>query len=152
MIKPLENWIDIIVLAIFMSLALSLGSCEEAHAEPSEIVLQTIAMESASEPIEGQIMVAKTIQNRARRGNISHESVVLKPKQYSCWNDHKWAKAWLAMNYTPNVRQRASKAWEMALGEPSKTTHYHRHDIMPYWAVRHKGVRLGNHIFYEGIK
>lgn len=142
----------LIVFIIGLIIVLVVTSCDTAHAEPSEIVLQTIAMESASEPIEGQIMVAKTIQNRAERGNISPESVVLKRKQYSCWNDPKWAKAWLDRNYTPNVRQRASKAWEMALGESVNYTHYHTIDILPYWAVGHKGERVGKHIFYGGIK
>jgi spore germination cell wall hydrolase CwlJ-like protein len=119
-----------------------------------EVVIQTIAMESASEPDLGMVWVAKVIQTRAERANISPDRVVMRPKQFSCWNDRKWAYNWLKRYYGPSTRQRAIEAWNKALianlGHP---THYHTVDVMPYWAKGHKPmVRVGRHVFYNTVK
>src|SRR3990167_2315124 len=112
------------------------GNCFAETLPYSETVLQTIAMESGGESLEGQAMVAKVIINRAMGSNKSLEAVCKAPKQFSAWNSPKWAKAWLRANYTPIVRQRALKALNMALqntGNPA-IKHYHTKNIKPYWA------------------
>lgn len=122
-----------------------------------EVVLQTIAMESASEP-EGMPYVALTLINRARiRGTtLSHEAK--RPKQYSAWNDPKWAMAWLGGHYGQKTRLEASNALEMAFkmahaGQYPTMRHYHTEDTRPYWAKgKRASVVLGGHKFYEGIK
>ena len=129
-------------------------SCGIAHAE-SEVVYQTIAMESANQSDRGMELVSHVIINRARIGNISPESVVLRRKQFSCWNDLAWSKAWLARYYTELVRKRAILAYSEALASQSYTTitHYHHVNIKPYWSVGHKpSVVECDHAFYEGIR
>ena len=136
-----------------------IGSCfsllapRMVRAEVPEVVLQTIAMESAGESLEGQSWVAKTIQSRAERGKTSPQQVVLRPKQFSCWNDRQGALKWLKRHYSAKVRQSAIKAWNTAYSLPLTPTHYHAAQVHPYWA---KGktpcVVIGNHLFYEGIK
>lgn len=129
------------------------GNAWAISSEVPEVVLQTIAMEAASEPMAGQVLVARTIQNRARKAGITAEQAVLRPKQYSCWNDRKWASAWLRANYTPSVRLRALKAWEMAYSSPFKGRHYHTKAVRPYWAAgKAPAYVVGQHIFYEGIR
>lgn len=153
-IRPAEDWLGAF-LAMLLTLAViaCISSCEPAHAEPSEVVLQTIAMESGGESLEGQAWVAKTIQTRSKRGKISPQDVVLRPKQYSCWNSPKWAKAWLARHYGLKARGGAVIAWNRALKLPYQVTHYHTIDIKPYWAVGHiPKVVVGRHAFYDDVK
>ena len=149
---PTLSWLWVVVIGLVVSCLM--GSCEAARAEVSEVVLQTIAMEAADQPFEGQVAVASVILNRARRGNISPQSVVMRPKQFSCWNSHKWARTWLDKHYTPKVRQRALNALNQAIvGGMTDLTHYHHTGIRPYWAVGHTpSVVIGKHVFYEGIK
>lgn len=152
MTRKLEDYIGAgIVLVIALTVALSLGSCEEVNA--SEIVYQTIAMEGANQSLEGQAMIASTLLNRALIRHSTPEIEAKRPKQYSCWNDPKWARAWLDKHYTPKTRQNAEKAYKTALvgSGINHFTHYHRVDILPYWAVGQRGVRHGDHVFYADI-
>ena|SRR3990167_2278719 len=140
---------------IFLALAIILGSCEPAYpTEVNEIVLQTISMESANQPFSGQVAVASVIINRARKAGKSLEWVVLRPRQFSCWNDPKLARAWLDRHYTPIVRLRALKALNQAIVDGDRhIRHYHTLDVMPYWARGHEpALQIGRHLFYEGIK
>lgn len=136
-------------------LALLLLSSESAWAnEAPEIVYQVLAAESASEGQAGMDAVAVVIVNRANGSLAKLEGVVTKPKQFSAYNDRQWLNRWLAKNYTPKVRQMAQKAIERALTMDNRPvwTHYHTTDIMPYWSKGRKGVRVGRHVFYQGIK
>ena len=135
--------------------------CVNAHAlegfatyytEPSEIVLKTLAMEASGEGVIGMAYVARVIQNRAHLRNSTAEKECLRKKQFSCWNDGVWAQRWLSKYYTPEVRQKAMKAWEEADNLEGAWTHYHTVDIKPYWSKGHQGERAGKHLFYEGVK
>lgn len=140
---------------LLLVMALMLGSCEPAYpAQVSEVVLQTISMESADQPFDGQVAVASVIINRARMAGKTLEWAVLRPKQFSCWNDPKWARRWLAKHYTPIVRLRALKALNQAIVEGDRhIRHYHTIDVKPYWARGHEpALQICEHLFYEGIK
>lgn len=120
-----------------------------------EAVYQTIAMESADQPMGGQIAVASVIINRSRASNKALLAVCKAPRQFSCWNSPKEAKRWLGKHYTPKVRENARKAYFQACSSASKTanfTHYHAIGCYPRWSRGHKGVRIGDHLFYKGIK
>ena len=156
---PAILWAILTILAC----AWMLHSCEPARAEVSEVVLQTIAMESADQPFEGQVAVAQVILNRARRANISPESVVLRPKQFSCWNSPKWARRWLGAHYTPKARRGALNAYRKAmLVDMTNTssgltknyngvTMYHTVDCKPKWdfSKLERLGQIGAHIFYR---
>lgn len=139
---------------ILLTLMLMLGG-RAWSAEQSEIVLQTIAMESAGRP-EGMPYVAVTLINRARLRGTTLEHEALRRKQYSCWNNAKWAKGWLDKHYTPKVRLRALNALKMGMVEAVKypdMRHYHTIGTSPYWAKGHTPVLiLGGHKWYRGIK
>lgn len=141
------------VLAVFIVGLIALLVAGIAHAEPSEAVLKTIAMESSNQSLEGQAWVARVIQVRAKRANISEEAVVYAYKQFSCWNSRKWADAWLSVHYTPKVRQNAYNAYKKAIRMTVNPTHYHTLKVKPYWS---KGKRplavIGAHAFYDNIK
>ena len=123
--------------------------CGTARAE-SEIVLQTIAMEAANQPEAGQIAVASVILNRARNAGTTLEHQVSRYKQFSCWNNPAWSKAWLAKHYTSSVRQSSINALTSAYKRNYLITHYHAKSIRPYWAKHMKLVmEIGNHLFYK---
>lgn len=143
-----QDLFGLLIGAICIFLAWGEGHC----AEPDEVVLQTIAMEASGEPMEGQVLVARTIQNRAINGHYSPVGACLAHKQYSCWNDRVWAFKWLRKHYTGAIRQRAYKAWELAKESSYKGRHYHNTDIKPYWAKgRTPYATIGRHVYYEGI-
>ena len=144
---------------LILAIALSLASCSQtpvmAQSAISEVVLQTIAMESANQSALGQQLVAHVIINRAV---VSHKSLVAickQPKQFSCWNSPSKAKAWLDRHYTPKARQNARNALETAFKTRAYPAirHYHAKSVRPYWAKGHKPtVVWGDHLFYGGIK
>lgn len=138
-------------LLTILCLALSLNGCKECYANPSEIVLQTIAMESSNQSDFGQYLVASVIVNRAKGGSL--ERVCLAPKHFSCWNDAGWSKAWLYRHYDQSTRYRAEMALKQAIREPFKgITHYHTIGVHPYWANGKKACIIeGQHKFYSNI-
>lgn len=136
--------------------SLMLVCCTQTAWAVPEIVLQTIALESASEPLEGQAMVARVIINRSRASNTSLEAVCLAPKQFSAWNDKKRAKRWLLRHFDSQTRSRAITAYQMAIianEAYSGIRHYHAKGCSPYWAKGKKpALTVGSHMFYEGIR
>ena len=150
---PAPLWAILTILAC----AWMLHSCEPARAEVSEVVLQTIAMESADQPFGGQVAVAQVLLNRARLRGTSPEVEALRPKQFSCWNDPKWAQEWLDSHFSEATRHKAKKALKMASTPDflkfNRLSHYHHVSIKPYWAIGHTpSLVIGSHAFYEGIK
>ncbi len=136
---------------------LGMKSPQPVFKEIPELVYMTIAMESASEyrkeGLRGLAMVARVIVNRANESNKRLEQVCWEPFQFSCWNMDEdtveWRKRWLHKHYTPEMRQIASYALEMALYEMDQTyNHYHTVSSRPKWAKGRIGHRVGNHIFY----
>lgn len=155
--RPLSRLECFLFLAVIGLVVVGLVLCEEARAEGvPEVVLQTIAMESAGESDLGMGLVAKVIVNRARLSGKTLEEVCLAPKQFSAWNKPEWARKWLRSHFSESTHQRAKKALEWALSLDSamfnRLSHYHNTAILPYWA-RGKAITVteGNHAFYEGI-
>lgn len=150
----LRNGALIAYMIIVLTAGLVVGSCKRAEA--NEIVYQTIAMEAAGESLEGQAMVARVIINRAKASNRSMEAICLAPKQFSCWNDRKWAKRWLSRHYDSNTRLRAVKAYQgavIASTAYADVRHYHVKGISPRWARGRKPTLIiGQHVFYAGIR
>ena len=146
------NTITRILTIGFLFSALFIRGCGLARAEVPEIVLQTIALESASESLLGQAAVANTIQTRSERAKISLQSVVMRRMAFSSWNDRNRARKWLKRYFDDSARQMAQEAWLMGKAMPYRFTHYHHVGIKPYWAKGHTPrLVIGKHQFYEGI-
>ena len=143
---------QVLTVGILFSLLFMRG-CEQVARAESEIVLQTIAMESANQQAAGQVAVASVIINRARVSNRSMEAICRAPRQFSCWNDPKWASRWISRHFDSQTRLRALTALERARNAGNRhVTHYHTRDITPYWAKGHSPVIVeGNHAFYSDI-
>mgnify|MGYP001604832204 CR=1 FL=1 len=148
-------------LLILTALLLSCGVSQagEVLIGDSEVVYQTIALESSNQPMEGQALVALTLINRARDRHTTPEIEALRPFQYSCWNEGgKWAKRWIRRFYTPEASQRARMALKRAITlsvrpEYQGIRHYHVIGVHPKWAKGAVPVfRVGSHLFYSNIK
>ena len=131
-------------------IGLMIGMMASSSWANDSIPVETIVLEAQGESLEGQVAVGEVIRNRAKGGRRSVEEVCLAPYQFSCWNDRQRARNRLN-GVSGEVVQRAWMAWEMSGDYHRGFTHYHRYDIMPYWAKGHEGIRIGNHVFYKGI-
>lgn len=117
------------------------------------VPIMTIALEAQGEPIEGQRAIGEVIRSRSKRSNKTFSEVCLTPYQFSCWNGPiKPSNA--SKRVSGEAFQRAARAW--AESEHSNITggarHYCRYDVTPYWAGGRDGQRIGNHVFYKGVK
>lgn len=150
------EWLKVAgILGVFIAVILLVlfGVSSMVYAdEPSEVVLQTIAMESANQPMEGQIAVAHVIINRARQRHQTLDEVCLAPKQFSAWNSRITAQRWIDKYYTASTRDKAIQAYHGALIGNStypNINHYHTVSIKPYWAKGRKpDMKIGSHVFY----
>ncbi len=120
---------------------------------------KTIWGEARGEGNKGMQAVGNVILNRVSRGGwygASVKDVVLKPYQFSCWNENDINRSKIE-NLSFNDLQK-SGAYEIAqklingkLGDITNgATHYHAKNIVPYWASSmSKTAEIGNHIFYK---
>jgi len=104
--------------------------------------------EARSEPFIGQVAVAQVTLNRSHYRGKTIKEVVLAPRQFS-WTHQK-------TNYVPDDMQAMAQALKAAIAATKPyditggATHYHRDDVIPYWAnAMHHTVRYGRHIFYK---
>ena|SRR3990167_4795943 len=132
---------------LILALAL-LFACETAGASPSEVAIKTVAMEASNQSAYGQFLVASVIVNRAMERHETLEAICLAPRQFSAWNDSRWAAAWLPRHYKKAVRERAMLALLSALKNPyPKIDHYCTVKTNPYWTKNIKPV-----VTHEGHK
>lgn len=120
--------------------------------ESDRVAIETIILEAQGEPYVGQVLVAETIRNRARKAKVSAEAVCLSPWQFSCWNERQDARKRLS-RASGEAWQRASRAWAESEEPRTKVTHYHNLSVWPKWARgKEPAYRIGSHMFYEDIK
>jgi spore germination cell wall hydrolase CwlJ-like protein len=123
-----------------------------------DIIAGTLWAECRGEPLLGQIAVAVTIAERARRGirGSTLREVCLAPRQFSCWDDSLDAidaartlrgNAWLAARLIARIMQAGY------LGTPVPgATHYHAEYVRPAWAdspLMTALGKIGRHLFYR---
>ena len=119
---------------------------------------KTIWGEARGESLKGQQAVANVIMNRVKRGGwygATVEEVVLKPYQFSCWNDTdpNFAKLQNLKSDDPQLataKQIATKAYYGELDDiTGGAVNYHAKSVTPYWAkTMTQTATIGNHIFY----
>lgn len=121
-----------------------------------ETVIACLILEAGGEGKVGMEAVNEVIQNRAKVQRKSPYQVATAPKQFSCFNagvDRGIEKA------------KKHSRWKLAeqIVKAPKTNHtkgatfYHTTNIMPKWAKTFlnrgaKTVKIGNHVFYYGVK
>jgi spore germination cell wall hydrolase CwlJ-like protein len=118
--------------------------------------------EARSEPIDGQIAVAKVTMQRAKwdAKNVCRE--VFRPAQFS-WTTDRAVKVKGGYKLKPSGIPKEKGAWlvawniaRAALGNNLPAvgvrgaTHYHTVDVRPVWSRKMVVVaRIGRHIFYR---
>ena len=119
---------------------------------------KTIWGEARGESTKGQQAVANVIMNRVKKGGwygATVEEVVLKPYQFSCWNDTdpNFEKLQNLQANDPQLAgalQIAKKAYYGQLEDiTGGAINYHAKSVNPYWSKSMtKTATIGNHIFY----
>lgn len=126
-----------------------------------EFATATIAMEASGEGEVGELAVAFVLLNRMKDGRWGDNlaSVVLAPKQFSCWNSSDPNRTRIArMKNADAMLLAAEAALAKALnGYPDPTkgaTHYYSVDMpaAPDWAAAGNFVtQIGKHRFYNKV-
>ena len=130
------------------------------------IVAATLFGEAGGEGEKGMKAVANVIKNRSVSQNKTPTQVVLKPKQFSMWNNIHDKKS--RINYIKSIKERAKKnpidkqAWDLAKSLVSThinqkgdditngAEYYHTVRILPRWAKDFQyTTTIGNHKFYK---
>lgn len=120
---------------------------------------KTIWGEARGEGLQGMQAVANVVMNRVNAASwygASIKDVVLKPYQFSCWNENDPNRAKidklsiedLAASGALNVARQviSGKLKDITGG----ATNYHATSVNPAWAEKMtKTVQIGNHIFYK---
>ena len=131
--------------------------------QPQDIYMaKTIWGEARGEGAIGMQAVANVIMNRVDRGGwygASIKDVVLKPYQFSCWNDTdpnraKLDKLTVADLQSSGALQIAQQVINGQLPDiTGGATEYHNKNILPDWdySKLKQTVQIGNHIFYRSI-
>lgn len=129
--------------------------------QPQEVYLaKTIWGEARGEGLKGMQAVANVIMNRVSRGGwygASVKDVVLKPYQFSCWNENDPNRALLdAIGETTLNASGAMSVAEAAINGTLRditggATEYHNKNIKPNWNwdKLEQTTVIGNHIFYR---
>lgn len=132
------------------------------------ILAATIYGEAGGEGEQGMKAVANVIKNRADSKGISPKDVVLKPKQFSMWNNKQDKKS--QINYIKNINSQALKnpnvksVWDKAKSLVSThinskgddvtkgAEYYHTISIKPYWTKNLEyTTTIGKHKFYKPL-
>ena len=124
--------------------------------DQNDLLARTIYGEARGEGKKGMQAVANVVMNRVKKGGwwgASIKDVVLKPYQFSCWNENDPNRAIILKATDAQLKQAREIADAAIAGTlPDITggaTHYHAKSITPYWAASlTKTASIGNHVFY----
>lgn len=123
----------------------------------TDYLARTMYGEARGEGMRGMQAVGNVILNRVKSGGwygASIKDVVLKPHQFSAWNENDPNRA-IMINATQNdLKQALTIAAQLQNGTLSDitggATNYHAKSVSPAWTKKMtKTVQIGNHIFYK---
>ena len=125
-----------------------------------DLLARTIWGEARGEGQTGMTAVANVVMNRVKKGGwwgATVQDVVLKPYQFSVWNDgdvnkKKALEVTTADSSFWTAKKIASLAYNGQLDDiTGGATHYYAKSIsQPAWTLRMtKTAQIGNHIFYK---
>ena len=124
-----------------------------------DLMARTIYGEARGEGLNGMQAVANVIMNRVNAGKWygrTVKDVVLKPWQFSCWNENdpnrnKILNVTTADNTFLAATSIAKSAYAGELPDITYgATHYHVYTMTPVWIGKMtKTAQIGNHIFYR---
>jgi N-acetylmuramoyl-L-alanine amidase len=148
----MNNVIYLLVLLILVASAVAVatkGWDYRSSLPPEILIARTLHAEAGCEDFRGKIAVATVIYNRKMNSDVDWHEVILKPKQFSCWNNPKETN-----DRGPSQRAVLCRAIARGLidGEFEPTgpwTHYYNPKLCtPSWADSLTEVRsIGRHRF-----
>lgn len=133
-----------------------------------ELFAKTLVAEADSESREGQLAVASVIMNRvnakrARQFGVGIKGVILKPWQFSCWNDNNLsAKQYAQKMFKVNRTNGTYNYWidniksviDGNSNDPTNGALYYFNPklVKPSWAKKFRHLcTIGNHTFYTDV-
>ena len=129
----------------------------DSNIDQTDYLARTIYGEARGEGALGMQAVANVIMNRVKKGGwygASIKDVVLKPWQFSCWNDNDKNSSIIKQANAAQLKQAREIADKVISGElPDITggaTQYYASSIKaPVWTkTMNKTATIGNHYFY----
>ncbi len=120
----------------------------------TELIYQTIFLESQFEPIQGQYAVYCVIQNRAKLENKKPEWVIKKERWFSCWNGRTKFNIDIS-HFITDFDSQLNNGVELTDEQRlihTLATHYHNPELAsPKYFYSKQCIvlgQIGNHIFY----
>lgn len=146
----------IVIAAIYLAYRIAKKGYDMTE-DQADYMARTLYGEARGEGARGMQAVANVIMNRVKQGGwfgASVKDVVLKPKQFSCWNENDVNRTIILNANSAQLATARNIAERVISGElPDITggaTHYHAKSITPYWAKSlTKTATIGNHVFYK---
>lgn len=146
----------IVIAAIYLAYRIAKKGYDMTE-DQADYMARTLYGEARGEGARGMQAVANVIMNRVKQGGwygASVKDVVLKPYQFSCWNENDVNSAIILNANSAQLATARNIAERVISGElPDITggaTHYHAKSITPYWAKSlTKTATIGNHVFYK---
>lgn len=145
------------VAGLVYGAALGVKKALDKTVDQADYMARTIYGEARGEGKKGMQAVANVIMNRVKKGGwygASIKDVVLKPYQFSCWNEGDPNRTIIINASAAQLKQAREIADKVIAGElPDITggaTHYYANTISaPYWTKSMKKVAtVGSHYFY----
>lgn len=101
--------------------------------------------EARGESVHGQFHVFMTVENRAKKRNLTICQTIYQKKQFS-WTEENLPNP---PEHELTIFKKRVKSWQKTYKPNSNgVDHYHRTDIKPYWSDSLKTViTIDNHIF-----
>jgi len=117
------------------------------------LIACTLFYEAGGESLQGKQAVASVIYNRAQDNSGDIRKVILKPKQFSCWNIRKTKqRTKLPQGRAWNDCQKIAGKIVAGTFKPTiSANHYYNPSLCsPSWGKALRGkVTVGNHTFGE---
>lgn len=109
----------------------------------------TLYFEAGNQSHEGKVAVAQVIMQRVYDTKGTVESVVRKPKQFSCWNDRHGEDVLVKPNKAIYECMKIAEGCLSGKIQPSGWTHYYNPKLArPKWAKKMTNKKkIGDHIF-----
>jgi len=110
----------------------------------------TIYLEAESESFIGKQAVANVIYNRHLQSGKPIHEIILKPKQFSCWDDSKYILKRFSKIDVKNLKDSFKASLLCNVDITNGATHYTRKGIKRVWMKNKiKTVTIGNHKFMK---
>jgi N-acetylmuramoyl-L-alanine amidase len=134
-----------------LSELVSAQSATKTSSREQECLAGAVYFEAKGEPLDGQLAVAKVIQNRARSGRFASSicGVVKQPSQFSFIRNgafpaiDRTSRNWKSAVAIARIAE--ANAWNSSV---NNALYFHARYVSPRWKLT-RVASIGNHVFYR---